>query len=148
MNQLLLLRLFFLCYMIIFAKCKNLLINIFIYLYIFIFSAEYTSINATVLPSQNEHTRSLQNANLILIIKQDVNHGDVHHLRLNVNQSLFPIHFIIKNITEIKNNGVYLLSLLILGQSHRFLWEGLLFRQHLSVNHVNDITFIVQDVCE
>ncbi len=53
-----------------------------------------------------------------------------------------------KNLTEIKNNDDYLLTLLIFGKSHRLLWEGALFRQYLTANQTNSITFIVQDVCK
>jgi len=72
----------------------------------------------------------------------------VHHLKLNVHQTSFPIKFNIVNINEIKRTGDHLLSLLIFGYPHHLLWEGTLFRQHLIVNQPNSITFIVKDVCE
>ena len=112
------------------------------------FLDEDTAINSTVVLHRNENTWSLQNTNLVLIIKQDTNHEQVHHLRLSVNQSSFPFNFIMRNITEIKNSAVHLLSLFIFGKPHLLLWEGVLFRQYLTINHLNSITFIVQDVCK
>jgi len=85
---------------------------------------------------------------LVLIIKNDKNHSDVHNLRLNLNQSSFPIHFIMRNLVEIKRTGNYLLSLLIFGYPHKLLWEGVLLRQVLNVGTTNTIRFTVQDVCK
>jgi hypothetical protein len=82
------------------------------------------------------------------MIKQDTNHDDVHNLRLNVRQSSFPFNFIIRNITGVKHTGVYLLSLMIFGYTHRLLWECVLFRQHLAINQMNLVTFTVHDVCK
>jgi hypothetical protein len=90
----------------------------------------------------------LQNNNLVLIIKDDRNHDDVHHMKLNVNQNSFPIKFYIANIEEITNNGSHLMIVLIFGYTHRLLWEGILSRQYLVWNHVNSIIFIVRDVCK
>jgi hypothetical protein len=60
----------------------------------------------------------------------------------------FPIQFNFLGIKQIKTNGIYLMTLLIFGFTHRLLWEGVLFHQYLSVNHVNNITFIARDVCK
>ncbi|CAF4798609.1 unnamed protein product [Rotaria sp. Silwood2] len=51
-----------------------------------------------------------------------------------------------KNLTEIKHSDEYLLSVLIFGYPHRLLWESVLFRQYLTINTKNFLTFIVQDV--
>lgn len=82
------------------------------------------------------------------MIKNDANHDDVHHLQLRHEQDSFPLHFNLSNVREIHTNGNYLLTVLIFGYTHRLLWEGVLFRQHLAVNQANHITFHVQDVCE
>jgi hypothetical protein len=112
------------------------------------FLGEDTEINGTVISYHNESTSPLQNANLVLIIKQEKNHDDIHHLQLNMDQSSFPIHFSMKNLAEIKHNGNYLLTLLIFGKPHRLLWESALVQQYLKVNQINLITFIVHDVCK
>ena len=106
-----------------------------------------TSIEGIVKSRGDEATWSLQNANLILIIKRDTNHSDLH-LKLNLNQSSFPFHFILRNLNEIKRTDNYLLSLLIFGYLHRLLWEGMLLRQRLAVDSTNAVTFIVQAVCK
>jgi hypothetical protein len=67
---------------------------------------------------------------------------------LKINQASFPFYFNLTNIKEIKKTGIYLLILLIFGYTHRLLWEGTLFRQHLTANHTNSVTFIVKDVCK
>lgn len=90
----------------------------------------------------------LKDNNVVIIIKNDAYHNDIHHLKLKVNQTSFPIKFKLTNIKQIKNTGIYLLSLLIFGFNHRLLWEGVLFRQHLIANRVNYNTFIVKDVCK
>jgi hypothetical protein len=107
-----------------------------------------TSINGLVLLENNQSTPSLVNNNLILIIKNDGNHDDIYHLQLKLGQNSFPLRFNFVNIKQIKTNGIHLLTLLIFGFTHRLLWEGILFRQYLFVNHVNNITFIVRDVCK
>ncbi|CAF1318351.1 unnamed protein product [Rotaria sp. Silwood1] len=107
---------------------------------------ESTSINGIIKSYQNESTWLLMNTTLVLIIKHDINHTDVHHLKLNLSQSSFPINFTMKNLTEIKHSDEYLLSLLIFGYPHRLLWESILFRQYLIINTKNFLTFIVQDV--
>ena len=84
----------------------------------------------------------------MLIIKHDTNHNDIHHLRLNLNQSSFPFHFTINNLTKITQSTNYLLSLLIFGYPRRLLWEGDLFRHALTANSKNSIEFTVQDVCK
>ena len=61
----------------------------------------------------NELIRSLQNSNIVVIIKNDTNHDDVHHFELNIDQITFPIQFNITNIKGIKGTGPHLLSLLI-----------------------------------
>ena len=107
-----------------------------------------TSIDGTIHSRGNEATWPLQNANLVLMIKLDANHSDVHHLKLNLTQSSFPIRFMLRNVDEIKHTDDYLLSLLIFAYPHRLLWEGVLFRQHLIVETTNSINFTVQDVCK
>jgi hypothetical protein len=101
-----------------------------------------------VISYHNESTWSLQDANLALIIKQDGNHDETHNLRLNIKQSSFPIYFTMENVVGIKHDGNHLLILLIFGKSQRLLWEGTLFRQHLKVNQMNTIHFMVHDVCK
>jgi hypothetical protein len=96
----------------------------------------------------NESTWPLQNSVLLIIIKNDSNHTDVHHLRLNISQPSFPIRFTMNNLIQISRNGNYLLSLLIFGYPHRLLWEGVLFRQPLRAYQKNSITFTVKDVCK
>ena len=90
----------------------------------------------------------LANTNLVLIIKNDANHSDVHHLQLKHDQNAFPIRFNLTNVNEIGVSGNHLLTLLIFGYTHRLLWEGALFRKCLSVNQLNRIVFHVEDVCE
>jgi hypothetical protein len=98
---------------------------------------------------KNQSTQSLINNNLVLIIRTDVNDDDdIHHLQIKLEQNSFPIQFTFTNIKQIKTNGIYFLRLLIFGFTHRLLWEGILFQQYLFVNHVNNITFIVRDVCK
>ena len=82
------------------------------------------------------------------MIKNDTNHEDVHHLQLKHGQESFPLHLNLTNVREIHADGDYLLTVLLFGYTHRLLWEGILFRQHLSANQANHITFHVQDVCE
>jgi len=67
---------------------------------------------------------------------------------MKINQTSFPFNFNLTNIKEIKTTGIYLLTLLIFGYTHRLLWEGSLFRYHLTVNQINSVTFIVKDVCK
>jgi hypothetical protein len=117
------------------------------FVYVFVEGGR-TAINGIVVPEKNVFTRSLQNNNLFLIIKNDENHDVVHHIKLSVNEISFPIRFNVTNIKEITSNGSYLMTLLIFGYIHRLLWEGALFRQNLVLNHVNSITFIVRDVCK
>jgi hypothetical protein len=88
------------------------------------------------------------NNNLVLIIKNDTNQNDIHSLQLKMNQDSFPIRFNFENIDYIKKDGTYLIALLVFGFTHRLLWEGIMFQQNLFVNHVNNITFIVRDVCK
>ncbi|CAF0736883.1 unnamed protein product [Rotaria sordida] len=109
-------------------------------------NGESTSIDGIIRSYQNESTWFLKNGTIVLIIKRDANHTDVRHLRLNLSPSSFPINFTMKNLTEIKHSGDYLLSLLIFGYPHRLLWESVLFRQYLKTNTKNFLTFIVQDV--
>jgi hypothetical protein len=97
---------------------------------------------------KNESTRSLQNNNIVIIIKNDVNHDDVHYLQLKTDQISFPIRFNMTNINGIKTSGHHLLSLLIFGLAHRLMWEGILFRQNLVVNRTNFVNFTVKDVCK
>ena len=89
---------------------------------------EKTSINGSVYSRENQQTWSLENSTLVLIIKHDMNHTDIHHIKLNVNQSTFPIHFRINNLHQIKSEDDYLLTLLIFGYPHRLLWESSLPR--------------------
>ncbi len=84
----------------------------------------------------------------MLIIKHDTNHNDIHHLRLNLNQSSFPFRFTLNNLTKITRSTNYLLSLLIFGYPHRLLWEGILFRHALTANSKNSVEFTVEDVCK
>jgi hypothetical protein len=107
-----------------------------------------TSINGVVLSDKNQSTPSLENDNLILIIKNDENHDDIHHLTLKIDQTSFPIRFNMTNIKEIKKTGIHVLTLLIFGFTHRLLWEGVLLRENLVVNQANYVTFIVKDVCK
>lgn len=86
--------------------------------------------------------------NLVLIIKNDENHDDVHYLKLSVNQISFPINFNLTNMDKITNSGPHLMTLLIFGFTHRLLWEASFSRQNLIINHVNPITFVIKDVCE
>ena len=103
---------------------------------------------AVVLSERNEPTPSLVDTNLVLMIKNDANHNDVHHVQLRHGQDSFPLHFNLTNVKEIQATGEHLLTVLIFGYTHRLLWEGILFRQHLLANQQNHITFHVQDVCE
>jgi hypothetical protein len=73
---------------------------------------------------------------------------DIYHFKLKINEINFPFRFNLTNIKQIKTNGIYLLSLLIFGYSHRLIWEGILFQQYLMINHTNSITFILKDVCK
>jgi hypothetical protein len=104
---------------------------------------DQTSINGLVLLENNQSTPSLVNNSLILIIKNNAN-----HVELKINQDSFPIWFNFANIKQIRKNGIHLLTLLIFGFTHRLLWEGIIFRQNLFINHVNNITFIVRNVCK
>ncbi len=114
---------------------------------IFLLKGGRIAIDGIVIPEKNVSTRSLQDNNLVLIIKNDVNHDIVHHIKLNVDQISFPIRFNVTNINEI-SHGSHLMVLLIFGYTHRLLWEGAVFRQNLISNQVNSITFIVRDVCK
>ncbi len=116
--------------------------------FIFLCEDHQTSINGLVLLQINESTAPLINNNLILMIKNAVNHDDIHHLKLKIDQNSFPFRFNLTNIEQIKSDGFHLLTLLIFGFTHRLLWEGIIFRQYLFVNHINNITFIVKDVCK
>jgi hypothetical protein len=107
-----------------------------------------TTIQGIVLTERNESNWSLKDNNIVIIIKHDTYHNEIHQLRLQVNQSSFPFKFNLTNIKEIKTSDIYLLTLLIFGYTHRLLWEGSLFRQRLIVNHINSVTFIVKDVCK
>jgi len=107
-----------------------------------------TAIVGVVLPEKNQSIASLVNNSLVLIVKNDGNHDDIHQLQLKIDQSSFPIHFNITNIKEITNTGTHLLTLLIFGFTHRLLWESVLVQQSLIVNQANHITFIVKDVCK
>lgn len=109
---------------------------------------QVTSIAATIFSERNESTPSLANTTVVLIIKNDANHSDVHHLQLKHDQNTFPIRFNLTDVKEIRVSGAHLLTLLIFGYTHRLLWEGALFRQHLSVNQLNNIVFHVEDVCK
>ncbi len=97
---------------------------------------------------KNESIRSLQNNKIVVIIKNDTNHDDIHHFKLNIDQISFPIQFNLTNIKGIKGTGPHLLSLLIFGFTHRLLWEGTLFRQNLTVDRMNFVDFTVKDVCK
>ena len=107
-----------------------------------------TSINGIVNSRDNEQTWSLENANLVLMIKDDLNHNIIHHFKLNVTQSIFPIHFQLTDLHEIQHTNEYLVSLLIFAYPHRLLWESTLARQRLTANRTNSINFVVGDVCE
>jgi len=67
---------------------------------------------------------------------------------LKINQTSFPFNFNLTNIKEIKTTGIYLLTLLIFDYTHRLLWESNLFRQNLTADYINSVTFIVKDVCK
>jgi hypothetical protein len=107
-----------------------------------------TSINGTVVSENNLSIRPLENINLVLIIKDDKNHDDIHQMKININQNTFPIKFHISNIKEITKNGSHLMTILIFGHTHRLLWEGILSRHYLVWNHMNLINFTVRDVCK
>ncbi len=49
-------------------------------------------------------------------------------MKLNPDQGTFLIHFMLKNLNEIKRTDDYLLLILIFGNPHRLLWECILFR--------------------
>ena len=90
----------------------------------------------------------MTDGNIVVIIKNDANHDDFHHLKLQANQTNFPLRFRLTNIQELRSDGTYLISLLIFGLTNRLLWEATIFRQHLKVNDDNFISFIVKDVCK
>lgn len=124
----------------------------FAFLFIFILFSKWilikgegTSIHGFVLSEKNESSWLLENNNVILMIK---NVRDIYHFKLKINEINFPFRFNLTNIKQIKTNGIYLLSLLIFGYSHRLIWEGILFQQYLMINHTNSITFILKDVCK
>ena len=75
-------------------------------------------------------------------------HTEFYHFKLKLNHTNFSLKFTLADTVEIKRNGIYLISLLIFGLTHRLLWENTIFRQYLSVNHTNSLTFIVKDVCK
>ena len=98
--------------------------------------------------AKNESTRLLKGGNMFLVIQNDGNQNEMHHLQFKIGRSSFPINFTASKINEIKSTGFYLLSLLVFGNPHRLLWEKTLFRQHLVADQTNSITFIVNDVCK
>ena len=69
---------------------------------------EPTSISGTVNSRDNEQTWSLENGNLVLMIKHDLNHNNVHHFKLNVTQSTFPFHFQLTNLHDVNMSPIIL----------------------------------------
>ena len=96
----------------------------------------------------DESSSSLIDSNIFVIIKNDTEHDEFHHLKFRASQTNFPLRFKSTDIEELQNNGVYLVSLVIFGSTHQLLWEATIFRQHLKVNDDNFISFIVKDVCK
>ena len=104
--------------------------------------------NVTVYSRENKETWSLENGTLVLIMKHDINHTNVHHIKLNLNRSKFPIHFQVNNLHQIKSDDDYLISLLIFAYPHQLLWESSLTRQQIKIHQMNSFRFPVEDLCK
>ena len=122
------------------------MISLFIY---FLVTTKPTSINGSVI-AQNNYLKwpYYQRLNLLLFFKITKSNKKVYRIHFRINQNSFPFIFQVNNLTKIQNDGQYSVSLLIFAFPHRLLWESDFLNIQIKANTVNQINFIVKNVCK